>query len=71
MDLTKLTDEELDEHRIAVLCEQERRANLAQIPTQISELREKYIDGGGDPADLAQGTAMTPTRTQWKQVDDA
>lgn len=52
MDLITLTREELDALRRAVLSEQERRENLAQIPGQISELRDKYVAGGGDPDDL-------------------
>ena len=58
MDLTTLTDEQLDEHRRAVLTEQERRANLAAIPEQIKELAEKFRDGGGDEQALAD--ALTP-----------
>lgn len=53
MDLATLTAEELDQHRRDVLTEQERRANLATIPEKIEELRDKYVAGGGDPADLA------------------
>lgn len=52
MDILTLTDEELDQARRDVLAEQERRANLARIPAQIADLREKYVEGGGDPADL-------------------
>ena len=52
MDLTNLSDDGLDQLRRDVLTEQERRANLAQIPDQIAELREKYVAGGGDPGDL-------------------
>ena len=48
MDYKKLTDEQLDEARQAILIEQERRANLAQIPATIQELATKYTDGGGD-----------------------
>ena len=48
MDYKKLTDEELDEARTAILIEQERRANLAQIPATIQELATKYKEGGGD-----------------------
>lgn len=43
------SDDALDEHRRAILCEQERRANLAAIPEQIKGLAEKFRDGGGDP----------------------
>ena len=52
MDLKKLTDQQLDDHRRDVLQELERRENLALIPDQIRELRHKYVEGGGDPKDL-------------------
>ena len=52
MDLTTLTDDDLDALRIDVLNEQERRARLALIPAQIAELTARYIEDGGDPADL-------------------
>lgn len=48
IDLTKLPDEELDALRVKILTEQERRANLAQIPVTIQELAVKYTEGGGD-----------------------
>ena len=52
MDYKTLTDEQLDEARTAILIEQERRANLEQIPATIQELATKYADGGGDREDL-------------------
>ena len=52
MDYKDLTDEQLDEVRQAILIEQERRANLAQIPATIQELAAKYTDGGGDREEL-------------------
>ena len=52
MDYKTLTDEQLDEARTAILTEQERRANLAQIPATISELATKYAEGGGDREEL-------------------
>ena len=52
MDYKNLTDEQLDEARQAILIEQERRANLAQIPATIQELATKYTDGGGDREEL-------------------
>ena len=48
MDYKNLTDEQLEEARRAILIEQERRANLAQIPATIQELATKYAEGGGD-----------------------
>ena len=52
MDYKALTDDQLDEARQAILIEQERRANLAQIPVTIQELATKYTDGGGDREEL-------------------
>ena len=52
MEYKNLTDEQLEEARTAILVEQERRANLAQIPATIQELSAKYIDGGGDREEL-------------------
>ena len=52
MDYKSLTDEQLDEARQAILVEQERRANLEQIPATIQELATKYPEGGGDREDL-------------------
>ena len=52
MDYKTLTDEQLDEARQAVLVEQERRANLAQIPVTIQELAAKYKEGGGNREEL-------------------
>ena len=52
MDYKELTDEQLDDARKAILEEQERRANLAQIPATIQELATKYTEGGGDREEL-------------------
>ena len=52
MDYKDFTDEQLDETRTAILIEQERRANLAQIPATIQELATKYAEGGGDREEL-------------------
>ena len=52
MDYKKLTDEQLDEARQAILIEQERRANLEQIPATIQELSVKYKEGGGSQEEL-------------------
>ena len=52
IDLTTMTDEDLDGLRVQVLTEQERRANLAQIPATIQELADKYTEGGGSRDEL-------------------
>lgn len=54
MDYKTLSDEQLDEERTAILIEQERRANLSQIPATIQELAAKYKEGGGDREALEQ-----------------
>lgn len=59
MDYKKLTDEQLDEARKAILIEQERRANLAQIPATIQELAAKYAEGGGDRVALENAIKST------------
>ncbi|MGY5764996.1 hypothetical protein ACXET9_07345 [Brachybacterium sp. DNPG3] len=48
MDLTTLSDDDLDAHRVAVLREQERRTQLASIPAEITRLAQTFRDGGGD-----------------------
>ena len=57
MDYKKLTDEQLDEARTAILIEQERRVNLAQIPATIQELANKYTDGGGGREELLKAVS--------------
>lgn len=52
------SDQALDDHRRAILDEQERRANLAAIPAQIEQLAKVYRDGGGDEQALTD--ALTP-----------
>lgn len=52
MDIRSLSDDELDQLRLEVLTEQERRANLATIPGQITALVKQYAAGGGDPSTL-------------------
>lgn len=52
MDYKTLADEELEQVGASIMIEQERRANLAQIPATIRELAAKYIEGGGDREEL-------------------
>ena len=52
MDYKSFTDEQLEEARRAILIEQERRANLEQIPGTIQELAVKYKEGGGSQEEL-------------------
>lgn len=52
------SDEKLVEHRLAIIHEEERRANLAEIPDQIAVMAKLYRDGGGDEAALQD--ALSP-----------
>ena len=59
MDYKSLTDEQLDEARQAILIEQERRANLEQIPFTIQDLAAKYTEGGGSREELLKALDNT------------
>jgi hypothetical protein len=52
VDLTTLSDDDLDALRVAVLTEQERRARVESLPGTIANLRREYLAAGGDPAAL-------------------
>lgn len=52
MDLANLDDDQLERHRVDVLNEQERRQRLADTPTLVADLARRYVDDGGNPADL-------------------
>lgn len=52
IDLSTLTDEQLDEQRVAILTEQERRQRMAMIPDQIKGLADQYEAGGGSRQEL-------------------
>ena len=52
MDLTTMTDEQLEQLRADVGAEQERRYRLTIIPDQIEALRVQYAADGGNPAEL-------------------
>lgn len=49
MDLTTLTDDELDALRIDVLKEQERRERVEQLPDQLATLARDAAEAGCDP----------------------
>ena len=48
MDLTTLTDDQLDAHYVAVMTEREHRERLAHILEQVAALVGRYIEDGGD-----------------------
>ena len=54
MDLTTLTDGQLDAHRRAVLIEQERRAKIAQLPDQLADMARDAAAAGCDRDELLE-----------------
>ena len=56
------SDEALDEHRIAILTEQERRAKVADLPEQVAAMTRDAVAAGADPDALraALDDALTP-----------
>lgn len=52
MDYTALTDDELNQARLDVAVELERRQRLAQAPAQVAALAARYVEDGGTLADL-------------------
>lgn len=55
IELSDMTDDDLDNHRRAVLKEIERRQKLETIPTEIDALRDQYTAAGGNLVDLNKG----------------
>jgi len=53
------SDEALDEHRVAILTEQERRQKLEQLPEQVAAMTRDAVAAG------------VPTDTLRAAVDDA
>ena len=47
-----MSEEELAAHRVDVLNELERRANLRAIPAQVTQLASQFRAAGGDPGEL-------------------
>lgn len=54
MDLKTLTDEQLEQHRVDVLTEQERRQRLATAPQQVTQIAQAFVADGGDISELTQ-----------------
>ena len=52
MNLNELSDDDLAIHKREVLVEEERRQARDQIPAQIADLTARFLEAGGNPADL-------------------
>lgn len=63
MDLTTLTDEQLDDHRRAVLIEQERRAKLARLPDDLAAMARDAAAAGCDRDELLERVTDALTTT--------
>jgi len=57
MDLANLTNDDLDQLRADVLNEIERRQRLATAPQQVQAIAARYVEDGGNPADLTAAIA--------------
>ena len=64
LDLTTLTDEQLDAHRRAVLIEQERRAKLEQLPDQLAAMARDAAAAGCDRDELIERVTDALTTDQ-------
>ena len=83
MDLTTLTDEDLDALRVAVLTEIERRSTLADAPAQAAALADRYAAAigrqDGDPWQAPtgahdayrQGATVTHNGKLWESLTPA
>ncbi|MDO5619262.1 hypothetical protein [Kocuria sp.] len=60
-DFAALTNVELDELRVQVLTEQEKRANLAAVPAEIQAAASRWRAAGLDPADLLDALTENPS----------
>ena len=69
MDLTTLTNEQLDAHRRAVLVEQERRVKLAQLPDQLADMARDAAAAGCDRDDLIERVTDALTTEQTAALD--
>lgn len=64
MDLSTLTDEQLDARRVAVLTEQERRQRLTQMPDQLATMARDAAEAGCNPDDLIERVTAALTTTE-------
>lgn len=70
MDLTTLSDEQLDARRVAVLTEQERRRKLADLPDDLAAMARDAVAAGCSPDDLLDRLtdALEPAPTTDQEV---
>lgn len=66
VDLTALSESDLDRLRLAVLSEQDRRYRQAMVPNQVQQMTKQFVEDGGDVALIEQAVsnATTPEPTQ-------
>jgi methyl-accepting chemotaxis protein len=59
MDIKTLTDDELEQHRVDVLTEQERRQRIANAPTQISQIATAVHEMSATAVEVASNAEQT------------
>ena len=59
-ELATLTDDQLDELRIAAATEQEKRARMRQVPLDIAASAKRFVEDGGDPEEIRQALTDLP-----------
>ncbi|GAA1327635.1 hypothetical protein GCM10009592_14730 [Brachybacterium rhamnosum] len=69
MDLTNMSDEDLDDLRRGVLDEQERRAKLSQLPDQLAAMTRDAVAAGCDPESIRERVADALTPEQVAALD--
>lgn len=67
--LTTLTDDELDAHRIAVLTEQERRRKVAALPDDLAAMARDAVAAGCDPEELRARVDKALANDEWSALD--
>ena len=66
MDITTLTDEELDQLRVDILTEQDRRHIRASTPQVVADLTARFIADGGVQATLDAAVSVKPPADEAK-----
>ena len=71
MDLTTLSDDELEEHRVAVLTEKERRQRCAELPEQITDMCRAAVAAGVPEAAVLDAAEQGSTPTEFHTDQEA
>ena len=67
-DWAALTDADSAAQLELALADRDRRERIATIPTQVSQLAELFVSGGGDPAKI-EGAVMNVTQVSTPELE--